>query len=187
MEPWFGATGPAGTGGAGGPAGGLHDPPAAQWASPRRPPAQGSPVPTRHDSSSWTPPCPLPCSRAPRPRPSSQMTAAPRQVGLESTRQASGGAPSASLRGHGSEPEATPGMGRAPAEAHARHRTGIQSYGTATGQASTELQDRHRVGTGRAGIQRGQCWAQGRHRVGIHRDPCQAQVWHPQSYRTGIG
>ena len=128
-----------------------------------------------------------PVAGAPRPTPSSQMTVAPRQVGLESARQASGGAPSASLQDHGSEPEATPGTGRASTEAHARHRTGIQSYGTATGQASTQLQDGHRVGTGRAGIRKGQCRAQGRHRVDIHRDPHQAQGWHPQSYGTGIG
>ena len=106
-----------------------------------------------------------PVAGAPRPTPSSQMTVAPRQVGLESARQASGGAPSASLQDHGSEPEATPG----------------------TGRASKELQDGHRAGTGRAGIQRGQCWAQGRHRVDIHRGPHQAQGRHPQSYGTGTG
>ena len=64
-------------------------------------------------------------------------------------------------------------------EAHARHRAGIQSYGMATGWASTELQDGHRVGTGRQASRE----ANARHREGTG----QAQGGHPQSYRMGIG
>ena len=210
--------------------GGLHAPPAAQWASPRRPPAQGSPVPTRHDSSSWTPPCPLPCSRgsqahAQLPDDCGSQTGGlgVRQAGQWRSALSKPAGPRLRARGYtrhgagihrgprqaqGRHPQSygtgigwaqggqasgkanaghRAGTGWTSTEAHARHRTGIQSYGTATGQASTQLQDGHRVGTGRAGIQRGQCWAQGRHRVDIHRDPHQAQGWHPQSYGTGIG
>lgn len=64
----FRATGPAGTWQGGRACGWPPCSPCSQRASPCRPPAQGSPIPTRHDSSSWTPPCPLPCSRGSQAR-----------------------------------------------------------------------------------------------------------------------